>query len=135
MEMKNCCSSPRDRIDDELLENLLNEKEEFFGHSVEYSSRRNNTGRCRKCQINVNPAISSQQARPKNYDDKPDTECGCDKNEECAKKNCLSGYPIAMSYTPDQEWKDLFEIEEALYHGTIFRELELPFYPSCGRCR
>ena len=135
MEMKNCCSSPRDRIDDELLARLLNEKEELFGNYGECAPRRNNNSRCRRCQINVNPTVSCQPVREKSYAEDIDNGCGCEKDEDCAKKNCLSGYPLAMSYTPDQEWRNLFEIEEALHHGTIFRELELPFYPACGNCR
>lgn len=44
------------------------------------------------------------------------------------------GLPLVMSYAPDQEWHELYEAEEALEMGTLFRELNFPFYPSaCGK--
>lgn len=56
-------------------------------------------------------------------------ECGC---ESCSRGGSLEGYPLAMVYSPDHDWEDMFEEEEALEHGTLFRRLELPFYP--GKC-
>ena len=132
MEMKNGCSSPRDRIDDDLLAKLLEESEI---PACQYGNvhSRNRCG-CRRPQINVNPAVSCEPCR---REAKPVTEqndCGC-RDDDCAKKNCLSGYPLAMSYTPDQEWRELYDVEEGMHHGTIFRELDLPFYPGCRLCR
>ena len=34
---------------------------------------------------------------------------------------------LAMAYVPTQEWQDLYEPEEGLPRGTIFRQLDLPF--------
>lgn len=34
---------------------------------------------------------------------------------------------LAMAYVPVQQWQDLYEPEEALRRGTIFRQLDLPF--------
>ncbi len=34
---------------------------------------------------------------------------------------------LAMAYVPVQQWQDLYEPEDALYRGTIFRQLDLPF--------
>lgn len=34
---------------------------------------------------------------------------------------------LAMAYVPTQNWKDLYEPEEALSRGTLFRQLDLPF--------
>ena len=52
----------------------------------------------------------------------------------------LVGYPLAMVYSPLQEWRELYDNETGLSHGTIFKELDLPFMgawddttPSCGR--
>jgi len=33
---------------------------------------------------------------------------------------------LAMVYAPKQCWRDLFELEAALRHGTLFRELLFP---------
>ena len=40
----------------------------------------------------------------------------------------LHGYPLAMVYSPVQEWKSLYDNELGLSRGTIFKELELPFH-------
>ena len=34
---------------------------------------------------------------------------------------------LAMAYVPTQQWQDLYEAEEALHRGTLFRQLDLPF--------
>lgn len=34
---------------------------------------------------------------------------------------------LAMAYVPSQPWEELYESEEALQRGTIFRQLDLPF--------
>lgn len=40
--------------------------------------------------------------------------------------------PLAMSYTPMQQWGDVYGEEEALSEGTIFPELNMPFEPEGG---
>lgn len=54
--------------------------------------------------------------------------CGC--NEDERKQWGLHGYPLAMVYSPVQEWKSLYDNELGLSRGTIFKELELPFKGS-----
>ena len=45
----------------------------------------------------------------------------------------LHGVPLAMVYSPEQEFGDLYDPEEGLASGTIFRDLDFPFYPAaCG---
>lgn len=39
----------------------------------------------------------------------------------------LGSLPLAMSYTPMQQWKTTYTPEEALFAGTVFPELNLPF--------
>lgn len=39
----------------------------------------------------------------------------------------IAGYPLASVYAPLQEWRDAYDEEEALAHGTLFRELDKPF--------
>ena len=34
---------------------------------------------------------------------------------------------LAMAYVPVQQWQELYEPEEALHRGTLFRQLDLPF--------
>ena len=50
----------------------------------------------------------------------------------------LAGLPLAMAYVPMQEWKNLYDLETGFGQGTLFEDLDFPFYPtSCPRkgCR
>lgn len=62
-----------------------------------------------------------------------DRDCG-----NCVDENSLSirtqGLPLVMAYVPDQGWEETNEPERALNAGTLFPELDLPFYPTaCNR--
>ena len=39
----------------------------------------------------------------------------------------LVGYPLASVYAPLQEWRELYDEEKGLAHGTLFAELDKPF--------
>ncbi len=45
-----------------------------------------------------------------------------------AKNDCLSGRSLSMVYSPCQEFEGVYEPMPGLAAGTIFRELEKPFY-------
>ena len=50
------------------------------------------------------------------------------KNENCScHSDTLYGMPLGIGYVPWQRWSKLYDSSEALYHGTIFPELNLPF--------
>ena len=51
----------------------------------------------------------------------------------CGGTDALTGWPLAMVYAPDQVWRNLYDDEEALSAGTLFRELNLPFCPGCRK--
>ena len=40
--------------------------------------------------------------------------------------------PIAMAYVPWQNWCDLYEAEKGFQCGTIFKELDKPFFGKGG---
>ena len=49
-------------------------------------------------------------------------------DKDCSASKCASMPALAMVYSPVQEWGYLMEgCEEALAHGTLFRELWKPF--------
>ena len=139
MENRNQSNSPRDRIDDALLIRLLNEEEPMPEYTCT-GERRNPAGSCRSSR--------STAGRSGRYDshEHRNSGCGCEAARErrdsdcgCADLRTLRGYPLAMVYAPDHEWDDMYDEEEALSRGTLFRPLDLPFYPgkcggSCG-CR
>lgn len=43
--------------------------------------------------------------------------------------NVVDSLPLAMAYVPRQKWRNAYSPEEALSRGTMFAELDLPFYP------
>ena len=45
-----------------------------------------------------------------------------------SENGCLSGRSLAMVYAPCQEFEGVYEPMAGLAAGTIFRELEKPFY-------
>lgn len=76
--------------------------------------------------------------------------CGCaggngSRKPTCAANRCrvhgedqLAGLPLAMAYVPMQQWRNLYDLENGFNEGTLFKELDFPFYPtSCPRkgCR
>lgn len=38
---------------------------------------------------------------------------------------------LAMASVPTQKWGEIYDSETALKRGTIFKELDLPFYTGC----
>lgn len=62
----------------------------------------------------------------------PRPEYECSVRVEKKAENC---FPIAMSYVPWQEFKDLYPAEKALHRGTIFEELDKPFLGKRGCCK
>lgn len=82
--------------------------------------------------LGQNPPMTASPNRQKG-------ECGTNgcMNEQ---KNVapLRGFPLAMVYSPEQEWQETYTPEEALSHGTLFPALNYPWYPAacdrgCGR--
>ncbi len=49
--------------------------------------------------------------------------CSLTKREKWGLKE----YPLASVYAPLQEFRNLYRAEEGIRHGTIFKELDLPF--------
>ena len=44
----------------------------------------------------------------------------------------IEGLPLGMSYVPMQKFENLYDIENAFKAGTLFKDLDKPFF---GRCR
>ena len=41
--------------------------------------------------------------------------------------------PLAMVYSPVQEWRELYDNEAGLARGTVFKELDFPFWGGDAR--
>lgn len=53
--------------------------------------------------------------------------CRYEPTVKCpGSKYGLDGYPLAMVYSPVQEWTELYCESEGLRRGTIFKQLDLP---------
>lgn len=50
--------------------------------------------------------------------------------EKCPDNTCgkLSGCSLAMVYSPYQPFQNLYEVTDGFCRGTIFRELDKPFF-------
>ena len=64
--------------------------------------------------------------------------CGCPVNRrESAERYCgRSVMPqdvsLAMAYVPWQMWRNIYDTDKAFCRGTIFEELDMPFYGKGG---
>lgn len=56
---------------------------------------------------------------------------GCERNSFPAAEQ----FPVAMAYVPWQKFETMYEPQRALNVGTIFPELELPFWAGRRNCR
>lgn len=56
--------------------------------------------------------------------DQPETEA---ENGQGTGSGCCRYPSLAMVYAPEQKWKDLLSLDDALDEGTLFRELVKPF--------
>ncbi len=55
----------------------------------------------------------------------------CDGDTDCLEMN----YALAMAYVPWQKFGELYEPEKSLEVGTMFKELEKPFWGKRGVMR
>ncbi len=85
-------------------------------------------------------------------------DCGCDHDrreqewnggkcegrnrscDSCIDDERMKYFRLAMAYVPWQEWEKIHEDETALARGTLFEDLDLPWYQSAcdrenGTCR
>ena len=57
--------------------------------------------------------------------------CGCNDGADAMPAVVhswgLVDHPLAMVYSPLQEFCELYELDEALKCGTLFKQLDLPF--------
>lgn len=158
MEYHNRNLTPRDRLDEEFIRELLELEFDGYDNGRNASScscaagngqsRNRGESRCGSSTGHTGRSISSgntnrcgERRRTEqqiNVRNEQGTSCGCSENA-CGCGRCegfrsprLEGVPLSMVYSPYQEWEALHEVEEALDRGTLFRCLEFPFYHA--RC-
>ncbi len=111
MNNKNENFTPRERVDAQFLERLLSECDGIPCSAAASAAPVNSGPSC--CR--------TPQPRRQTY-----PEC---RNGERGK----GGRSLAMVYSPEQEFSDLYEAEEGLYRGTIFVQLDKPLREGCSR--
>ena len=79
-------------------------------HADYATLRQNLNNRDCDCRADV-PAASVSPSRPNN-------------------PSCVNGYTLAMVYAPEQSFEALYECEQWLEKGTIFKALDFPFKGS-----
>lgn len=121
----------------------------------------NNCGACRTprscgCQRNTAPQSNGcgcqRSTTLTSEREKSKSDCGCvngnttltlrESHGSCPRttcttvpvtEGCVDTYPVAMAYVPMQQWRELYDPASAVSRGTIFRELDLEWYPT--NCR
>ena len=82
-------------------------------------NRRDNYGGCR----------SQNMTSCRNRMEMPEgPSCGCENGCYVEK---LTGFKLAMVYSPEQMWENIYDCTEALENGTLFADLNFPWYASC----
>ena len=119
MEYKNRCASPLDMADGDILNDILGESYSGYGDSDTQNRTISSCGSEHRSSCSRNSSSGSNS-------------CG---NGECIIDRRLENFSLAMVYCPDQEWRELYTEDEVLSHGTLFKELDLPFYPACRSCK
>lgn len=86
---------------------------------------------------------TNDSMRRGNYGRGGRNNCGCapvatpypsynDASPCCERDDVLEGMPLAMAYVPWQNWRRIYDIEKGFQRGTIFEELDKPFYGRGG---
>lgn len=126
MESKNNYRTPREMVGDEMLERMLIEDEPMRGDGM---MRQNVYGARRRSGMGGMNGMNGMGAVPNCRGEYPAVTVA---NMGGGWDNpCLEGNPLAMVYSPCQVWDGLYEVEEALCRGTLFKGLDLEFYHAC----
>lgn len=133
---------PRERVDDATLERLLGERGMSAASAPVccgcggMTEREDQTARGRNVGL----------ARLENGSDCGETGGetggpGCTEDHECvygcgaATTWGLEGYPLAIVYSPLQEWINIYDEMTALERGTLFAELDKPLADTDTKCK
>ena len=67
----------------------------------------------------------------------PNTNCNQRERmtRTCDSTYDLSNFPVGMAYVPWQYFHTVYDVDKALCYGTIFPELNKPFYGKRGVSR
>lgn len=125
---ENCSNDPRMSGRNSRMNNSC------MNDSCSRSSRMNDS-------CSQNPRMNDRMQRncqQNNCERKRMSNCATNCPTATWGNDCLADYPLGMVYVPSQVFRSLMGTADALHNGTIFCELDLPFYHAgCkgGNCR
>ena len=123
MEYRNIYNTPREMVSDDTLAELLRENEpQVYEKDLREMEGRIGYGR-------QNPPEPEKPELPNCRGEYPYVRA-METNRDLDKPR-PTGHPLAMVYSPEQEWEELYDVEDAICRGTLFKKLDLPFYPGC----
>lgn len=95
---------------------------------MQYS--RNTARRMLEYQNRINTVAASADVGEKYMNPRNGYVSAATQSQDMIGCDSISNQPLslAMAYVPYQEFRDLNEPDEALSAGTLFRELDKPFY-------
>ena len=122
-----CSDNSRNRMHQR---EMMNQREMMYQRNMrmdrkQMNNRSGNCG-CDACDTCQNTRVND------NFDR------GCERNrnrcdDDCSRgRDMLYGVPLAMGYVPWQNFECTYEPAQALQAGTIFPELDKPFYGRRG---
>ena len=153
MEYGNDYRTPKDRVNEAFIRELLENDNLPMGNSgldhTDYQACGAEIRRFQRHEHGQIRVMPTAEVLPNEGTPSCDNECDCEKDNNVLSCGCgscegfrapmLSGVPLAMVYSPYQEWESLYEAEIGFDRGTIFKCLDMPFYPtgcsSRSRCR
>ena len=130
MKVKNENYTPRERINREMLDRMLADEARRDACEINPPTPSASypcaaaTGVCPSCGKNA-----AVQMRAKT-DCTTDRRNAADTHTGTCRTPVYPGVSLAMVYSPCQAFDDLYDVEAALARGTIFKELDKPFYPT-----
>lgn len=143
MDYRNDNRTPRDRVDEEFFRSILRDEE------LTEDRRRESIGDVAASSSGVTSGHASfrgrgQRSRSFDYGQRVGREKGESVSShsrcgDCHDSSCpstaswndrLKGLPLAMVYIPPQSFKGIMESAVSLKRGTVFTELDMPFYYS-----
>ena len=126
MNCESCSENTRNMM---RQREMMNQREMMYQRNMRMDRKQMNA-RNMSCNCEVNePCV---QPRVKEHcDDGCDRRNHCD--DDCSRgRDMLYGVPLTMGYVPWQKFECTYEPAQALQAGTIFPELDKPFYGRRG---
>ena len=109
---------------------MMRQREMMYQRNMNMSRNQMNA-RNMNCNCEVNEPCVQPQMNNKCDNGCTRTNNGCE--DDCSRgRDMLYGVPLAMGYVPWQNFECTYEPAQALQVGTIFPELDKPFYGRRG---